>query len=1288
MPAPQKLTQRQLLFWLGQNRQPEVPLYNMVVEFDLRGPVDAERMSAAFQELVRRSDALRSVFHETQEGVVREVREDFESPFSYVRLGPGAEAARRLEALLSEAAATKFDLQTCCFLAGLVQLEPERHVLFIVQHHLIGDGASIRLLYSALMQIYAGGDPGPIGSAALALSQQDAYLASPRAADDAEYWTARRQSRRDATRFFARTVPHGDSQVTRVEVALDAQQSAVLMRGGVEDGVVFPDLAALALLETIVLAYLHRVTGEREQALGTPVRNRQGRAGRTAVGCFIEVVPIQAEVDPEDSFLDLLSRVRAATMEALAHGQHCVSNPDSRPLFDVTVNYHVEKYTAPEGLAVTVRFWTGLHAFRPKALGAQTLAGDSLGVHCHDYTGSGRLTLWLDFHALHFDAAQRKRATAHLLSLLDAAVRDPAQRIAAVDLVDAEERTLILEHSRGPTCKVDPGRTFVHDFEDQVRLGPDRPAIAFGEVTWSYAQLAQQVDRVAAGLRAAGLSAEAPVAILMERSPLLVATMLGVFKVGGASVPLDPHHPPSRIAHVLEVAQPALVIMQRSAAVERPGGAQVLFLEDLPPVGKDDAWNEARADGIAYVLFTSGSSGKPKGVQIEHRALSNFLASMRREPGLQASDRVLGITTVTFDIAGLELYLPLSCGACIELLDEATAANPAALRSAIEEKKPTLVQATPTGFRLLREAGWAGQPLRVVIGGEPLPPDLAEWLVGRVTEVWNAYGPTETTVWSTLKKVDPAQPFPITIGRPIDNTTCFVMNESRRLAPIGVPGELYIGGTGLARGYHADPGQTSAKFVSDAPELAPRLYRTGDLAVLRPDGEFECLGRADFQLKIRGFRVEPGDIEHALAQHEGVAASVVIGLDIPGGKALAAYVVARPGITLDVPDLRNHVSALVPPYMVPATFTVLPTLPQTPSGKVDRKALPAPDVGASDDESAPVSLRTDLEIQVAAAFEEVLKRTPISRNDDFFELGGHSLLALDLTARLDRIAGRALGIGLIFEHRRVSAMAAAIAEGGRADGPIIMELNRGAAGIPLFCMRGVHIYRDLATALGSLQRVIGIHLPAEERLMRVEGGDGEPLRALARAYIAAMKQVQPLGPYRVAGISFAGVLAYEIAQQLLAAGEKVESITLFDTVLTRSREREWFRWGREQVGRALRGGKLVRTLRRLLPASAEVEADVEGWRMKAFAGAVRKYEPTMQALVRPCKTLLFRAGDRPSHPGWVIRPDLGWGGLVEGLAVQPVPGDHLELLKQPVVLTVAKAIHRAFSLSGRTADAE
>jgi len=1288
MSPGERLTQRQILFWLGQQRLPGVPLYNMVVEFDFRGPLDAERMMAGLRDLVARSDALRSVFRETAEGVVREVREVSTPAIAFVDLCSDADPEAHLRRLLDEAATTQFDLGVQCYRAGVVRMEPDRHVLFIAQHHLIGDGASIRILYSALMALYQGLDPGPIGSAALALSQQQAYLASPRAAADEEYWSRRRQLRRDPTRFFLRPLSHGDAQITRVEVVLDLEASAALRKGGVDGGAVFPDLAALTFLETVVLAYLYRVTGEREQALGTPVRNRQGRAGKTAVGCFIEVVPIQTEVDEADTFLDLLGRVRAATMEALGHGQHCVSNPDGRPLFDVTVNYHVEKYEAPEGLSVQVRFWTGHHAFRPPAPGAQSPGGDALGVHCHDYTGSGRLTLWLDFHALHFDSAQRSAATGHLLRLLDAALRDPGARISDVDLIDDAERAAILGLAHGRAVPLDPGRTFVHEFEDRARAHPDRPAIVFRESTWTYATLAKHVDRVAAALHDDGLSAEARVAVLMERGPELLAALLGVYKAGGACVPLDPQHPPSRLAHVLEVAQPSFVLMRRADGVAAPPGVRALYLEDLPADAKGGRVVEARADGIAYILFTSGSSGKPKGVEIEHRALSNFLASMRREPGMGDGDRVLALTTVTFDIAALELYLPLTCGATIELVDEATAANPAALRAVIEERQPSIVQATPTGFRLLLEAGWGGQALKAVVGGEQLPPDLAEWLVGSVKELWNAYGPTETTVWSTLKQLSRSKPTPVTIGRPIDNTTCFVMNDAGRLMPIGVPGELYIGGAGLARGYHSDEAQTAAKFVTGPPGLGPRLYRTGDLAVLRADGELECLGRADFQLKVRGFRVEPGDIEHALSEHHGVAASVVVGRDIPGGKALAAYVVPRPGVVLDGHDLRHHVSRLVPPYMVPATFTILVQLPQTPSGKVDRKALPAPEL-TGDSEAPPASLRSDLEIQVAAAFEEVLKHSPIGRSDDFFELGGHSLLALELNARLDQIAGRPLGIGLIFEHRRVSALAGAIASGGRGDAPIVMPLNRTANGTPLFCVRGVHIYRDLATALGADQRVIGIHLPAEERLMRSAGADApDALRVLAGAYIAAMKQQAPSGPYRVGGVSFAGVLAYEVAQQLLAAGEEVESVTLFDTVLTRSRSRKWLSWGREQVARVLRDGNLPRMMRRIRPGRNDAEADEEGWRMKAFAAAVRTYEPSMKPPVKPCDVLLFRADDRPIHPGWVIQPDLGWGELVGALAVEPVPGDHLALLKPPVVTTVADVMRRNFEQGKASPDAE
>ena len=510
----------------------------------------------------------------------------------------------------------------------------------------------------------------------------------------------------------------------------------------------------------------------------------------------------------------------------------------------------------------------------------------------------------------------------------------------------------------------------------------------------------------------------------------MVVGLLGVLKAGGAYVPLDPGFPIDRLQFMLEDSGVPILLTQAALAGDMSGynGKTVCIDSDWERISAQsdgDPKSLSGADHLAYVIYTSGSTGRPKGVQIPHRALVNFLCSMQREPGLTSADTVLSVTTISFDIFGLELFLPLISGAKVVLVERDDAADGARLIELLKESEATVMQATPATWRLLLQAGWEGNRLlKILCGGEALPRDLVAPLLERCKEFWNLYGPTETTIWSTVCQVKSKED-PILIGRPIANTQIYILDNSLQLTPVGVAGELHIGGEGLARGYLNRPELTAEKFIPHPFSTDPnaRVYKTGDLARYRSDGTIECLGRIDHQVKVRGYRIELGEIESRIKEVEAVGNCVVVlREDRPGDQRLTAYYVPRDGQAVSVFEVRRHLQAKLPEYMVPQHFVELASIPLTPNGKVDRKALPKPEADSAS-EQGYVAPRTETEQKIAAVWQEVLNREKVGVHDDFFELGGHSLLATQVMSRVNRLFNIQLPLRKLFETRTVGGLA-------------------------------------------------------------------------------------------------------------------------------------------------------------------------------------------------------------------------------------------------------------------------
>ncbi|MEA2626057.1 MAG: hypothetical protein QOD06_2102 [Candidatus Binatota bacterium] len=848
----------------------------------------------------------------------------------------------------------------------------------------------------------------------------------------------------------------------------------------------------------------------------------------------------------------------------------------------------------------------------------------------------------------------------------------------------------------------------VHElFAAQAARTPDRVAVVCGRAQVTYAELNRRANQLAHHLRAHGVGPNVLVGVCLERSVDMLVALLGILKSGGAYLPLDPAFPQARLTFMVDDARTALLITQeplRQVLLSRAVATVCLDADAAAIALHDDAdvRDFGAADRAAYVLYTSGSTGQPKGVQVPHRALVNLLVSMRRLLEVRENDVLLAVTTLSFDIAALELFLPLIVGARVVVADHDAVRDGERLAETLSACEATMLQATPATWRLLLQAGWAGQPeLKMLCGGEALPADLARQLLPRGGELWNLYGPTETTIWSTAYRVRGDEET-IPIGRPLANTQVHILDVEGCPLPVGVAGELYIGGDGVALGYLGRPDLTAERFVADAFSSVPaaRLYKTGDLAQWREDGQLEYLGRLDQQVKVRGFRIEPGEVEMALRRHRSIREAVVVALDDDGTgeKRLVAYVVPARGATVSGADVRAFLRGQLPEYMNPAAYVTLHDLPLTPNGKIDRRALPAPSE-AAELRGADISPRNPLEFQLAAMWEDVLGVRAVGVTDSFFDLGGTSLLAAKLFAEIERRFGKRLPIATLLQAPTVEQLAHILRqEEWCAPWSSLVAIQTGGSKPPLFCVHGVGgnvlEFRDVGRHLGTDQPVYGL---------QAQGLDGtqEPysrVEAMAAHYVREIRAVQLEGPYALGGYSFGGMVAFEMAQQLVAEGQSVSLVALLDTdcpdYVTPPLLRRLTSHVAQFLGSGLRFSDRVAYLRtRIQRAFSKMVYRSLRSLNRPLPPALRNVEminrQAMQIYVpRPYagRVTLFRAADTAAEVG--SDAESGWRRLASGgLDVQPVPGNHDTFVMEPRVRILSERLSACLERGRSVPDA-
>lgn len=1041
-PLELPLTEGQLEIWFAAGEGEAANCaYNLSNTVDLRGPLDLEALIEAVRRLPERHSALRATFD--PDGPVQRIPEALENavdvPVVDLSDLESAERERRLEELRREDAETPFDLESGpLFRPRVIRVDEAHHILFLTVHHIVADGWSCGILGRDVAELYSARVEGrasrleePAQFPEFVRAEAAAVESGEKERDEA-YWLD----------LYSDDVPVVDLPAdhprparrshrgTRVDVPLPAALEPRLRKAAASSGGTFFGFL-LAGFEVL----LGRLTGQDEVVVGISAAGQAMIGRQNLVGHCVHMLPLRSKVEAAVAFEEQLSGTSSRLVDAFDH-QHCTfgplvgklgiqRDPSRMPLVSVVFNMNP---------TLSRLHFSGLEARG----GSNPRRFEIFDLFFNVVTTPGDFRLECTFNRDLFDEATVERWLAEYETLLEAAADAPETPVMDLPLPEVERRRLLEERSR--TERPIAGASVLEGIEDRVRAHPDRLAVSQGEDRLTYGEVASRSDAVAGALAERGVEPGDIVGVCMERSPAMVAALLGVWKAGAAYLPLDPDFPSERLGFMLGDSGAEIVLTDGVAETVLPeGSATLVEMDAAVGDGRDRPAIPGPAGGdLAYVIYTSGSTGRPKGVEIEHGNLLNFIASMSETPGLDQDDVLLAVTTLSFDIAGLELWLPLWTGARVEVATEDEARDGEWLSERLSASDATVMQATPATWRMLLDAGWPGRLRAVLCGGEAFPTDLVEPLLGRAEEAWNMYGPTETTVWSTAARVDAraADGASVSIGTPIANTRVYVMDAQGRLAPEGVPGELWIGGAGVARGYHERSDLTAEKFVDDPFVEGGRAYRTGDLARWLPDGRLEHLGRLDDQVKVNGFRIELGEIEAALVDAPGVRQAVVSVREGSGSESrLIGYVVPEAGADLAPGGLRDHLGVTLPDYMIPTSFVDMESLPLTPNGKVDRKALPDPEPEVRDRTVVPPA--TPTERLVAQVWKELLDVEDVSREDGFFDLGGHSLLAVRMFARLREAldAKKGLSMRLLLGNPSLADLARAVdAAGGESRG--------------------------------------------------------------------------------------------------------------------------------------------------------------------------------------------------------------------------------------------------------------
>jgi amino acid adenylation domain-containing protein len=1063
-------------FWFLEQMQPGTAALNMHGTVRMEGELDRDAFRKALHELVRRHEVLRTSIPEGEEGQpVQQIAgpESFALAETDLTHLQGSEQDAEWRRIAGEELLTPLDIAAGPLVrTALLKLGDRDHVFLLTLHHMVADAWSLGILWrelATLYQAFSTNAPSPLEELPIQYldfaAWQRSWLDDDRLEGELAYWTRQLEG---VPPLLELPTDHPRPPVqtfngAELHYALGPELSGALKELAAARGA--------TLFMTLLAGFkavLQRYSGQGDLVVGTPIAGRTRSEAEGLIGLFANSLVLRTDLSDDPTFGDLLHRVRAVSLDAYANQDlpferlvqvlHPPRETSHHPLFQV--------------MFVLQNAPTQAHGGFPD-LNLRLMGGERVtsqfDLTLYAWEAGPRIVLNAEYKTDLFEEPTIARLLSHLERLLEEAVREPERPLSALPLLTDEERERLLVTWNRTELDYPREATLHGLVEQQVQQTPDAIAAVFEGEQLTYRELDERAARLARQLRAGGVGAGSRVGICLERGLPMLVGLLGALKAGAAYVPLDPSHPEERIGFILSDAAIDALVTQADL-VDRldAGEAAIICLDSngLAALEKGQSGELPVAvapDDLAYVIYTSGSTGRPKGVEVHHRGVVNFLASMQREPGLTAEDVLLSVTTMSFDIAVLEVFLPLTVGARVVLVPPEVAADGLRLETALTQSRATVMQATPTTWQILLEARWPGDHrLKALVGGEAWSRALADALLPRCGSLWNMYGPTETTIWSAVQRVEPG-PAPVAIGPPIANTQLYVLDQQGAPVPVGVPGELYIGGDGVARGYWNRPELTAERFLEDPFSSAPggRFYRTGDLVRYRDDRTIQFLGRLDHQVKVRGFRIELGEIEWLLSQHQDVREVVVVAHQFgPDDTRLIGYVALAPESPPEPGELQALLRERLPDYMVPTAFVTLDALPRTPNGKIDRAALPAPDLSRSTSRGEHLPPSTPNERLLAEIWEDLLGVGGVGMQDNFFDLGGHSLLAMRVVARLEKASGVRINPGELILQTLMQV--AAVCDAAGAESPVAEGAEPVAAG-PAPAGRG--------RMLGSLRRL-------------------------------------------------------------------------------------------------------------------------------------------------------------------------------------------------------------------------
>ena len=1300
-PTITPMTQAQRGLWTLSMIDPVASkTYNESTTLVMGGPYDHAQMERSLQTLVDRHEALRTHIAEDGETQITLAGAKITIPLidlSHLTLERAEAEARRL---LKESESQLFDWAVAPMIRPLaVKLSQQSHLLTFTFHHILGNGPSYWIFLDELFKLY-GGEP----NLPPAMQQSDFARIRPELStpEDESFWLtefadppAPLQLPADHPRPPLVTFNGG-----RAIIKIDQPTRDQIQQVGASQR-----CSMFMMLFAAFNTLLHRISHQNDLAVAvafaSAVRDHEG--GDFLFANSTNVVPLRSKIDPDLQFPDYLKQVKTRIVKASEHQEYFFGNiinglnlprdPSRSPLFSILFNYETGEFRrSVKGLDINLP--TIGYPYR----GPADTAMYELYLNIAEVPGG--LEFQCDFNRDLFDETTVTRWLECLRSLLTSIIADPNQTLSKLAIMDAEERDKIL--FRWNQAERDYQVASLKEMlETQLAKTPDQPAIIFENYQLTYRELHARANRLAHRLKRVGVGPESIVGILAERSVEMVVGLLGILKAGGAYLPLGPDYPSDRLHFLLRDAQPKLVLAQRRFIGRLPINTQGIALEeDFRSEAESNLKDQLASDSLAYVIYTSGSTGQPKGVMITHRAVANFLQCAQEIHPLATNDKIIQKSPFTFDFSVQEFFWPLTTGATLVLPGPGMHGDNRYLIKTIREKRITAQTFVPSilaAFLDDEEAKECTSLKCVVCCGEPLSSELQDRLFSILPHIRlvNLYGPTEAAVAVTRWNCRAGSAYgTVPIGTPFNNTQIYILDRAMQPVPVGVPGELHIGGVQVGRGYLARPELTRERFI-DNPFAEGKLYKTGDLARYRDDGVLEFTGRTDFQVKVRGFRIELEEIEATLKSVSGVKDAAVIVRDDRDNRRLVAYLIAE---GVQTRDLRARVSSKLPDYMMPSTWVFLKEFPLTANGKLDRKALPEPATIVTEQEF--VLPRDQAEAEIAAIWANILHLPAVGVTDDFFDLGGDSLLGVRLFTQIRKLLGTDLALATLFQATTVEQLAALVkGKGWLSNWSPLVPIQALGNRPPLFAVHGgygeVMLYRHLAGCLGTDQPFYGL---------QAQGLDGSPIRldtveAIATTYLAEVQKVHPCGPYLLLGYCTGGAIAFEMAQQLHRAGEEVAFVGLIDSP---NPARPPVRMSlSERTKRRLEIASHLSPLDQLRyfagRASGKVSANLQKWRGQRMLANLEHQNVTsvpedarllnvitvhdqVVSAYRPTpfagRLTLFRAKDLDD--GYAYKQDLGWTEFAkEGLQLIEIASEHYEMLKPPYVQFVANKLEEA-----------